>query len=82
MERAPNGGIRQKSGGMLPELQGEDGWFRDLIYVVGARSSNSLRLQSQASNGWQVLKVWLRAWWVWLDSNQRPRDYESPALTD
>jgi hypothetical protein len=21
-------------------------------------------------------------WWVVLDSNQRPRDYESPALTD
>ena len=24
----------------------------------------------------------LTLWWVWLDSNQRPRDYESPALTD
>src|SRR5687768_10858311 len=24
----------------------------------------------------------LLIWWVWLDSNQRPRDYESPALTD
>ena len=33
MERAPSGGIRQKIGCMLPELQGEDGWFHDLIYI-------------------------------------------------
>ena len=33
MEQAPNGGIRQKPGGMLPQVQGEDGWFHDLIYI-------------------------------------------------
>ena len=33
MERAPSGGIRQKPGDMLPELQGDDGWFHDLINI-------------------------------------------------
>ena len=63
MERAPNGVIRQKSGGMLPELQGEDGWFRDLIYVVGARSSNSLRLHRRlqtAGKYWFGGPAWIR----------------------
>ena len=63
MERAPNGGIRQKSGGILPELQGEDGWFRYLIYVVGARSSNSLRLHRKlqtASKFWLGGPAWIR----------------------
>ena len=33
------------------------------------------------ANEWRALQV-IEKWWVVLDSNQRPRDYESPALTD
>ena len=33
MERAPSREIRQKPGGALPEVQGEDWWFHDLIYI-------------------------------------------------
>ena len=45
-----------------------------LLYCPGSAPQNK--------KAYGFIRKPLFLWWVWLDSNQRPRDYESPALTD
>ncbi len=40
--------------------------------------TDSRKLASKMKNGEKAIEKW----WAQLDSNQRPRDYESPALTN
>ena len=54
------------------------GWTRR--WPCSAGTSNTSRLARKAS--WVVLSIDAAGWWALQDSNLRPSDYESPALTN
>ena len=58
-------------------LQGRDGGSHP-----AHTATRDYDIRCAAGHDVLLLHARARQWWVVLDSNQRPRDYESPALTD